>query len=111
MAFEEIISDGEDGGYWNPVTVGQSIEGNLKEFETDNWGKKRIVLEKEDEEEVRLPGHADLQQYTKKLEIGDYIKVTLIKIKESNDPDYNDKPFYKVEVDSDKKVVYEEVEE
>jgi len=111
MVFEEIVSDGEDNGYWNPVSVGQNIEGNLKYFQKDEWGKQRIVLEKEDDEEIVLPGHADLQQYKKKLGIGDYIRVTLIKIKESTNPDYNDKPFYKVEVDSERKVEYVEESE
>jgi hypothetical protein len=111
MVFETLIGSGEDGSYWSPTQKGQSIEGNIVEFLEDDYGKYRILLEKEDEDQITLPGHADLQQYIAMLEEGDYIRVVLVDIKKSNNPDYNDKPIYKVQVDKERKVEIEEVVE
>ena len=47
-------------------------------------------------------------RYNSKLELGDYIKVTLSRIKKSNNPEYNDQKFYKVQKDPERKVEYEE---
>lgn len=111
MAFKELPSTGIDGEYWTPLTIGTEIEGNIIEFREDNYGHDRIVLELSNEEEITLPSHSDLRQYNNKLNIGDYIRVTLSNIKKSNNPDYADKNIYKVEVDPDQYVEYEDQEE
>lgn len=110
MAFETLKSTGIDGEYWIPNTIGQEIEGNIIDFEEDDYGKLRIVLQLENEEEIKLPSHADLVQYNNKLNVGDYIRLTLRDIKKSKNPDYADKNLYKVEVDKDRCVEYEEQE-
>lgn len=111
MAWEEIISNGIEGDYWIPNTKGQQIEGNIVEFLEDQYEKTQVLLELENEEQITLPGHADLQNKYNKLSEGDYIRITLRDIKKSKNPEYADKNIYKVEVDPDRKVEYETQEE
>lgn len=112
MAFETLKTTGIEGDYWAPTIEGQQIEGNIMEFQKDDYNKTKMLLELPNEEQISLPGHADLQQYTKTLEVGDYIRVTLTGFKKSNNPEkYNDKPLYKVERDPERAVVYETQEE
>ena len=109
MAFEDVAPDVDmTSRFWEPQTVGDSIEGNICNWEMDNWGNSRICLEIEGGFEKLLPAHKDLLRYNSKLELGDYIRVTLSQIKKSNNPDYNDQKLYKVQKDPERKVEYEE---
>ena len=109
MAFEDVTPDMDmSSRYWEPQEIGDNIEGNICNWEMDNWGNTRICLEIEGGFEKVLPAHKDLLRYNSKLEIGDYIKVTLSKIKKSNNPEYNDQKLYKVQKDPSRKVEYEE---
>lgn len=111
MAFSEITPDvDETSPYWEANTIGEQIEGNIISFEEDNWGNTRIRLELESGAEKLLPGHRDLQRYNRKLQEGDYIRVTLADIQKSNNPEYADKKIYKVEIDPERRVEYEEVD-
>ena len=80
MAFVEIEPEAETEGYTKYPKfekVGDNIEGNLYEFDTDGYGNKRMVLEVgEDDDENQYPVRK-----------------------------------YKVQVDEDKKVIYEEDDE
>ena len=108
MAFETLEPEMDmTNKYVEFNNEGDKIEGNFVGFETDNWGHERITLEIEGGFEKVLPGHADLRRYNKKLEMGDYIRVTLIKIQKSNNENYSDKKLYKVEKDPSRKVEYE----
>ena len=96
--------------------VGDNIEGNLYEFDTDGYGNKRMVLEVGEDEDGEplysyLPSHAHLQRFYKKVAIGDYIRVELVKLIEPEENDENQYPVrkYKVQVDEDKKVIYKKV--
>lgn len=109
MAFEGVAPDVDmTSRFWKPQTVGDSIEGNICNWEMDKWGNSRICLEIEGGFEKLLPAHKDLLRYNSKLELGDYIRVTLSQIKKSNDPEYNDQKLYKVQKDPERKVEYEE---
>lgn len=109
MAFEDVAPDVDmTSKYWNPQVVGDSIEGNICNWEMDDWGNSRICLELKEGFEKVLPAHKDLLRYNSKLELGDYIRVTLSQIKKSNDPQYNDQKLYKVQKDPERKVEYEE---
>ena len=110
MALETLIGEPEEGKYWNPTQIGEKIEGNLRELEEDDWGRERMILEMPDETEKVLPSHADLIRYNNKVEIGDYLVITLSKIIKSTNPDYNDKMVYTVQKDPEKAVEYEEYE-
>lgn len=111
MAFETITPGiDETSRYWEPLTVGDQIEGNVIDFVEDNYGNTRILLELESGFEKELPSHRDLQRYNRKVDIGDYIRVTLAKIIPSNNENYADKRVYKVEKDPSRKVEYEEEE-
>lgn len=111
MAFEILDKPQENGNgrYWSPAAIGDSIEGNIVDFEEDNWGNSRIVLEVEDGSEKVLPSHRDLLSYNRLLNIGDYILVKLVRIQKSNDERYADKKIYSVGVDKERKVEYEDV--
>ena len=112
MSFETIEPGvDETTRYWEPAVIGDSIEGNVCQFTEDNYGNTRIVLELESGFEKELPSHKDLQRYNRKVDIGDYIRVTLAKIIPSNNANYADKRIYKVEKDPSRKVEYEEAEE
>ena len=86
MAFEDVTPDMDmSSRYWEPQEIGDNIEGNICNWEMDNWGNTRICLEIEGGFEKVLPAHKDLLRYNSKLEIGDYIKVTLSKIRKSKE--------------------------
>lgn len=109
MSFETIEPDVDEASrYWEPLIEGESIEGNVLNFVVDNYGNTRILLELEGGFVKELPSHRDLRRYNRKVEIGDYIRVTLRKIIPNNNPDYADKRVYKVEKDPSRRVEYEE---
>lgn len=121
MAFKDIEPEEETEGYAKYPKfekVGASIEGHLYEFETDGYNNKRMVLEVGEDEDGKplysyLPSHAHLQRFYKKLKIGDYIRVELVKLIEPDENDENQYPVrkYKVQVDEDRKVYYKEVDD
>jgi len=116
MAFEDVEEAMDK--YWNPENIGDNIEGNVYEIVKDNWDNKRIVLDMGDDEEgnlmtTTLPGHAQLQRFVPKLQIGDYIRVELVKLidptPEQLEADPKRKPtmIYKVQKDPDRAQAYE----
>ncbi|MBQ9024798.1 MAG: hypothetical protein IJ104_00815 [Methanobrevibacter sp.] len=120
MAWEEIEPEEETGYTKYPKfeKVGDFVEGNLYEFETDGYGNKRMVLEVGEDEDGEplysyLPSHAHLQRFYKKVAIGDFLRVELVKLIEPDEDDDNQYPVrkYKVQVDPDRSVRYEEEDE
>ena len=118
MAWKEIEPEEETGYSKYPKfeKVGDFVEGNLYDFETDGYNNKRMVLEVGEDEDgeplySHLPSHAHLQRFYKKLGIGDFIRVELVKLIEPEENDENQYPVrkYKVQVDEDKKVIYKKV--
>ena len=115
MAFidvEEVVDK-----YWNPKNVGDFVEGNVYDITKDQWNKKRIELDLGDDESSNmistiLPAHAQLQRFIPNLEIGDFIRVTLVELKDPTEKqleeDPNRKPtfIYKVQKDPDQSVDY-----
>ena len=115
MAFEDVEEAMDK--YWNPEKIGENIEGNVYEIVKDNWNNKRIVLDMGDDEEgnlmtTTLPSHAQLQRFIPKLQIGDYIRVELVKIidptSEQLEKDSSRKPakIYKVQKDPERAIDY-----
>ena len=96
--------------------VGDYVEGNLYEFDKDGYGNKRMVIEIGEDEEGELilqylPTHRHLQNFYKKVAIGDYLHVELVKlIPPKEDQEYPTR-IYKVKVDPDRKAIYDDFEE
>lgn len=119
MAFEDVAET--IGEYWEPVEIGDNIEGNIFEFSLDKWNNKRIVLDMGDDENeeiitTTLPSHAHLQRFIPNLEVGDYIKVTLAKLiepKQETDEDgrkLQPKRVYKVQKDPEQRIDYKDIQ-
>lgn len=89
--------DGDNEHVWMPDEVGDKIEGLCVAIVTGPFGEQ-IVIKIEDGREVTLPAHADLKKKTRKVFEGDYVWVELVRIIKSNNPDYNDKLLYKLEL-------------
>lgn len=115
MAFEDVEATVDE--YWNPEQIGDNVEGNVLEFITDKWNNKRIVLDLGDDENgevitTTLPSHAHLKRFIPKLEVGDYIRVELVKLiepKEEVDADgrkMQPTRIYKVQKDPERKIDY-----
>jgi len=102
MSFEEVIPEMEESEYWTPTVVGEEVEGNIVDTYLDDYNKTHLVLQTPEDEIKKLPGHASLQRYVKKLKLGEYVKVILSEIRKSNNPDYNDANIYQVLKDPDK---------
>lgn len=116
MAFEDVEEAIDK--YWNPENVGDNVEGNVYEIRKDNWNNDRVVLDLGDDEDgnvitTTLPSHAHLRRFIPKLEIGDYIRVTLHKLIEptpeqlEDDPNRSATRIYKVQKDPDRKIDYD----
>ena len=116
MAFEEVKEAVDK--YWNPENVGDNVEGNVYAITTDQWNNKRIVLDLGDDENgdvitTTLPGHAHLRRFIPNLEVGDYIRVELVKLIEPSAEDLEKDPsrsatrIYKVQKDPEQKIDYE----
>ena len=106
MAFKKIAPEVGKLRYWNPATIGEEIEGNIFDEEKDDWNNSRIVLDRGTDEEgniikTTLPGHYGLRKYYSKINKGDYIRVTLVDIKESKNSN-NSLNVYAVEVDDER---------
>ena len=102
MQFKKLIPEAENGKHWKPTEVGEWIQGRVKEYITDGFGNKQILLsrgfdEYGDEILTTIPTHKGLMRYYSLIKIGDYIKVTLIDIL----PPYADgyAPSYKYDVE------------
>lgn len=80
MAWEEQASL-DDEKYWKPENEGDSIEGNIVEILEGNYGPY-MTIETEDEIIKETPAHKDLQNRIRRLEEGDYVKITLRELKE-----------------------------
>lgn len=115
MAFEDVEAAVDK--YWSPEKVGDFIEGNVYDITKDQWNKKRIELDLGDDESGNmistiLPAHAHLQKFIPNVEIGDFIRVTLIELKDPTEEqlkeDPNRKPtfIYKVQKDPDRAMDY-----
>lgn len=116
MAFEDVEETMDK--YWNPEKIGEDIEGNVYEIVKDQWNNQRIVLDMGDDAEgnlmtTTLPAHAQLQRFIPKLQVGDYIRVELVKLVQPTDEqlaaDPSRKPakIYKVQKDPDRAQIYE----
>ena len=118
MAWEEIKPEEDTSGftkYPKFEKVGDAIEGNLYEFDKDQWGNKRMVLDCGEDEDgelklAYLPSHTHLTNFYKKVAIGDYLRVELAKlIPPKEDQEYPTR-IYKVQVDPERHVEYDEDE-
>lgn len=119
MAFVEIEPEEEETTfqkYPRFEKVGDSVEGNLYEFDKDGYGNKRMVLEVGEDEEGEpilqyLPTHSHLRRFYKKVKIGDFLHVELAKlIPPKEDQEYPTR-IYKVQVDPERHVEYDDDDE
>ena len=117
MAFEDVEEAVDK--FWNPENVGDNVEGNVYEIKKDDWNNDRVVLDLGDDEEgnlmtTTLPAHAHLKRFIPRLEVGDYIRVELIKLIEPTPEQLEEQPgrsparVYKVQKDPDRKIDYGE---
>lgn len=95
--FKEITGAGIEGNYWKPTSIGTTIEGTILQFEEGEYGTQTTITTTNNDT-IELPAHKDLQNKLQTLTMGDYIRITLQDFKKSNNPEYNDKTIYKVEV-------------
>lgn len=111
MAWE--IVEEEIEGKWDPKKVGASIEGNVFEKTEDDYGKTVITLDLGDDEKTGemitcdLPTHKHIQGFVNNIDVGDYIRVTVIKIIEPKQEGFHAMNIYKVEKDPERKTEYE----
>lgn len=113
MAFVNVeIGDEGYTPYWRPNTKGESIEGNIYDFEENDYGNKQIVLyvgeENDDMLLTTLPSHRNLMRYYSNLEIGDYIRVTVTDVKAPMKEGQFPINIYKVEKDPDQFIEFDE---
>ena len=113
MAFEEVaIGEEPFSLYWKPQSVGDYIEGNIYDFEKNDYGHKQILLYKGEEDGdlliTTLPSHRNLMRYYDNLKIGDYIRVTVTDIKEPAKEGQYPINIYKVQKDPDRFVEFDE---
>lgn len=95
--FKKLEKKEIDGDYWKPASPGSKIEGEIVRFKEGEYGEQ-IILKLEDGSEIELPAHRDIQDQIENLYEKDYIRVTLTGFKKSNNPEFNDKPLYDIEV-------------
>lgn len=116
MAFEEV----EKGSckleetYPKFDELGDYVEGNLYGFEDGDFGKQIVLYLGDDEYDEPilqiLPSHKSLKKFYSNLEIGDYIKVELVKIVPAKSEGYGDIKFYKVYKDPERAVEFDNEE-
>ena len=105
MAFEQIAPEvTKNAKYWNPEMTGESIEGHVYDDAHDKFGNRLIVLDRGEDENgnvitTTLPGHRNLTKYYSKIKNGDYIRVTLIDVKQPKKEGNRPYKIYKVEID------------
>lgn len=119
MAFKEVEKGPEEiGAYWKPTQVGDVVEGNIYEFaESEFNGRKQVQInlylgEDENGEPIMtlLPSHADLKRTYVNLKVGDYIRVEVTDKIEPTGKSQYPKYIYKVLVDEDRFVEWDETE-
>ena len=113
MAFEDVeIGQEPFSLYWKPTSVGEFIEGNIYDFEKNDYGHKQILLYRGEEDGdlliTTLPSHRNLLRYYDNLSIGDYIRVTVTDIKEPAKEGQYPINIYKVQKDADRFMEFEE---
>jgi len=117
MAFEDVQETIMDK-YWKPEKISDNIEGNVYRIVKDQWDNKRIVLDLGDDEDgniitTTLPAHAQLQRFIPNLQIGDYIRVELVKQIEPTaeqleaNPGRSPTNIYKVQKDPERAIDYD----
>ena len=113
MAFKEVEKEPETERippFWKPEQIGDSIEGNIYDFEESTFnGRKQVQIslycgEDEDGEAIMslLPAHADLKRVYSNINVGDFIHVEVSEIIKAKSRTGNDKFIYKVLVDDDR---------
>lgn len=113
MAFEEVeIGQEPFSLYWKPQSIGDYIEGNVYDFEEDDYGHERMLLYKGEEDGdlliTTLPSHGNLRRYHENLKVGDYIRITVTDIKEPSKEGYSPVNIYKVQKDKDRFLEFDE---
>ena len=126
-AFAALSTDyqlGSSGGFYKvAIEFDGAAPNNLRGYRAfirvkDQWNNQRIVLDMGDDAEgnlmtTTLPAHAQLQRFIPKLQVGDYIRVELVKLVQPTDEqlaaDPSRKPakIYKVQKDPDRAQIYE----
>ena len=117
MAFKEVEKEPETEripAYWKPEQVGDSIEGNIYDFEESMYNNRKQVQinlycgEDENGEPIMslLPSHADLKRTYVNLNVGDYIRVEAVDKIQTENMNYP-KWIYKVLVDDERKVTWD----
>lgn len=87
---------------WQPFREGDEIEGLALGTVPGKFGEQ-LLIAIDDGRQVVLPAHADLKKKIKEVFQFDYVYVTLDHFNPSNNPEYSDKPMYKlVVIPSDK---------
>lgn len=105
MAFEKVIlEEDKDSKFWNPQTEGEYIEGNIAGDMKDEFGNRRIVLDRGDNKSgimrtTILPSHHNLRRYYSHINDGDYVRVTLVKIVPPKTEDKQPYKVYQMEID------------
>ena len=112
MAFKDVkIGEEPFSLYWKPNTVGENIEGNIYDFEEDQYGNKQILLYRGQEDGdlliTTLPSHRNLMRYYSNLEIGDYVRITVTEVREPAKEGQYPMNIYKVEKDADRFVEFD----
>lgn len=121
MALREVEKAPEEKGippYWKPEQIGDKIEGNIYEFEESVYnGKQQVRInlycgEDEDGEPIMslLPAHADLKRTYVNLNVGDFIVVEAVDKIQTENMNYP-KWIYKVLVDDEKRVTWDDSED
>ena len=120
MAFREVEKGPEEiGAFWKPTQVGDVVEGNIYEFTESTFeGRKQVQInlylgEDEDGESIMtlLPSHADLKRAYVNLKVGDYIRVEVTDKIEPTGKSKYPKYIYKVLVDDDRFVEWNDPED
>lgn len=113
MAFKSVeIGQEPFSLYWKPSLVGESIEGNVYDFEEDEYGHERMLLYRGEKDGdmliTTLPSHGNLRRYHENLNVGEYIRITVTNIKEPSREGYSPMNIYKVERDDTRFVEFDE---
>ncbi|MBR0059348.1 MAG: hypothetical protein IJP99_08475 [Methanobrevibacter sp.] len=116
MAWKEVEKGPEEiGRYWKPEKKGDCIEGNIYKFVDGDYGKQidlyRGMTEDGEYDLCQLPAHADLKRTYRDLEVGDYIRVEVVEVKEPQGKAKYGKIIYKVLKDEDKALSFDEDDE
>ena len=111
MALVEVEKGPSEDKYWKPEEKGDYVEGYLYKFEKGDYGKQIVLYKGYDEDSGEyitqtLPAHADLKRTYVNLEVGDYIRVEVVEVKEPTGKSQYGKIIYKVLKDEDRAVEF-----